>query len=87
MPGIGRNLFSVPSVTEQEATTIFALEESRIETIDFTIPLQQVGGRQDLYTFNIDKMDNIGIISFYDGLEDHMLQDVRDYTSRVDFNN
>lgn len=54
VPDIGRNLFSVPSATEQGATTIFALEESRIETNDFTIPLQQVGGRRDLYTFNIE---------------------------------
>ena len=54
VPGIGRNLFSVPSATEQGATTMFALEESRIETKDFTIPLQQVGWRRDLYTFNVE---------------------------------
>ena len=54
VPGIGRSLFSVPSATEQGATTIFALEESRIETNDFTIPLQQAGRRRDLYTFNIE---------------------------------
>ena len=44
VPGIGRNLVSVPSATEQGATTTFALEEPRIDTNDFTIPLQQVGG-------------------------------------------
>ena len=55
VPGIGRNLFSVSSATEQVATTIFALEESRIENNDFTIRLQQVGGRRDLYTFNIER--------------------------------
>ena len=54
VPGIGRNRFSVPSGTDQGATTILALKESRIETNDFTIPLQQVGGHRDLYTFNID---------------------------------
>ena len=54
VPGIGRNRFSVPSATEQGATTIFALEELRIETNDFIIPLQQVGGRHDLYRFNIE---------------------------------
>ena len=52
--GIGGNLFSVPTTTEQEATTIFALEESRIETTNFTIPLQHVGDRRDLYTLNIE---------------------------------
>ena len=30
------------------------MEESRIETNDFTIPRQQVGGRRNLYTFNIE---------------------------------
>ena len=54
VPDIGRSLFSVPSATAQEATTIFALEESRIETNDFTIPLQQVGGSRDLYVFNVE---------------------------------
>ena len=37
---------------------------------------------------NNDETDNIGIISFHDGLEGrNMLRDVRDYTSRIDFNN
>lgn len=37
---------------------------------------------------NIDEMGNIGIISFHDGPEDHdVLRDVRDYTSRIDFDN
>ena len=54
VPGIGRNLFSVSSATEQGATTSFALEESRIETNDLTIPLQQVGVRRDLYTFSTE---------------------------------
>lgn len=44
VPNNWRNLFSVPSALEQGATTIFVLEDSRIETNDFTILLQQVGG-------------------------------------------
>lgn len=39
VPRIGY-IFSVPSVTEQGATTIFALQRSRVETNGFTIPLQ-----------------------------------------------
>lgn len=35
-------------------TIIFALEESPIETKAFTIPLQQVRGRSDPYTFDIE---------------------------------
>ena len=54
VPGVGRNVFSVLSATEKGATAIFALEESWTETNDFTIPLQQVGRRRDLYTFHIE---------------------------------
>ena len=37
---------------------------------------------------NIDDIDNVGSISIGDGPEDDdMLRDVRDYTSRIDFNN
>lgn len=51
---IERNIFSVPSTTREGATNVFALEESRIETNDVTIPLHQLGGRRDVYTFNSD---------------------------------
>ena len=54
VPGIGRNLFSVPSAMEQGAKTIFALEELRIETNELTIPLEQVGVCRDLYTLFIE---------------------------------
>lgn len=53
VPGIGPNVFSVPSAPEQGATTIFEVEGTRIETTDFTIPLQQVEGRRDLFMINI----------------------------------
>ena len=37
---------------------------------------------------NINEMDNIGILRFPDVQEGHdMLRDVRDYASRIDFNN
>ena len=55
VPGFGRNRFSAPSSTQQGSTNTFILEESRIETDHFTIPLQQVRGRRDLYTFNIER--------------------------------
>lgn len=45
---------SVPSGTGQRATAIFALEKSRIETNDFAIPLSQVRGRRNAYTFKIE---------------------------------
>ena len=36
---------------------------------------------------NNNEMDNIGILSFHHVKEGHdMLRDVRDYTSRIDFN-
>ena len=44
----------VPSAAEQRATTIFALEGSRIEANDFNFPLEHVWGRRNLYTFNIE---------------------------------
>ena len=44
----------VPSAAEQRATTIFALEGSRIEANDFNFPLKHVWGRRNLYTFNIE---------------------------------
>lgn len=38
----------------QGATTIFTLEESRVETKYFIIAPQQVGESRDPYTFNIE---------------------------------
>lgn len=54
VPGIERNLFSVPSTTEKGATHIFALEDSRIETNVFITPLQHVGESRDLCTVSIE---------------------------------
>lgn len=54
VPDIGRNLVSVPSTTEQGARPISAREKLRIETNDFTIPQQHVGGRRDLYILSIE---------------------------------
>lgn len=53
-PAWRRTIYSVPSVTEERRTTIFPLEKPRIETNDFTIPLQQLRGRHNLCAFNME---------------------------------
>lgn len=54
VPGIVCNTFSVLSATKLGTPAIFDLEGTRIETGDFTIPLQQIGERRDLYTLNME---------------------------------
>lgn len=55
MPDIVCNIFSALSTTEQGAATTFTQEDSRIETIDVAISLQQVGERRELYTCNVER--------------------------------
>ena len=54
VPGLGRNLFSVPQAALQGAITTFAADASRIETDSFVLPFKQVGGTRDLYWFNLE---------------------------------
>ena len=53
VPGLGPNLFSVPQATLQGAITTFAADALGIETDSFVIPLKQVGGTRDLYSFDV----------------------------------
>lgn len=54
VPGLGRNLFSVPQDTLQGATTTFAAEALRIEKVNFCLPLKQVAGARELYSFEME---------------------------------
>lgn len=57
MPGVvpdtGCNVSFVSSATNSRAIKRLAQEKPRIETHAFTILLHQVGGRRDLYMFNM----------------------------------
>ena len=52
--GLGKKLFSIPEVTSECIVTVFALDDSRIETNGFSLPLQQVGGTRDPFLFNLE---------------------------------
>ena len=51
---LGKNLFSVPESTSERITTVFELNDSRIETSGDNLPLQQVAGTRDLFSFNVE---------------------------------
>ena len=53
VPGLGRNLFSVPQATLQGAITTLAADTSRIETDSFVLSLKQVAGTHDLYSVDV----------------------------------
>ena len=52
VPGIGRDLFSVTTVTKKDIVTIFHYENSRLEGFSVTEPLRSESG--DLYSFVLD---------------------------------
>ena len=47
-------LFSVPEATSAGISTVFAVNDWHIETSGFNLPLQQVAGTPDLFSFNMD---------------------------------
>ena len=61
VPGLGRNLFSVPQAALQGVITTFTADASRIETDSFVVPLEQVGGTRDLYLFDLE-LDTPGLV-------------------------
>ncbi|CAM9557503.1 unnamed protein product, partial [Sphacelaria rigidula] len=51
-PGLGRNLFSVKQATRNCVVSIFETNNPRLETNEFTIPLQEL--ESDLYFFSLE---------------------------------
>ena len=57
VPGLGRNLFSVKQAARNGIVSIFDMNTPRLETDNFTIPLQELG--YDLYYFSLYFNDGI----------------------------
>ncbi|CAM9982684.1 unnamed protein product [Sphacelaria rigidula] len=52
VPGMGRNLFSVKQATRNGVVSIFEMNNPRLETNKFTVPLQEL--ESDLYFFSLE---------------------------------
>ena len=52
--GLGRNFFPVPPAILQGTTAMFAADAPRVETGSFSLPLKQVVGACDLYSFEME---------------------------------
>ncbi|CAM9790762.1 unnamed protein product, partial [Sphacelaria rigidula] len=52
VPGLGRNLFSVKQATRNGVVSIFDINNPRLETNNFTVPLQEL--ESDLYFFSLE---------------------------------
>ena len=61
VPGLARNLFSVPQAASQGVVTTFVADASRTETDSFVLPLKQVRGTRDLYSFDLE-LDTPGLV-------------------------
>ncbi|CAM9813692.1 unnamed protein product, partial [Sphacelaria rigidula] len=52
VPGLGRNVFSVKQATRYGVVSIFKINNLRLDTNDFTVPLQEL--ESDLYFFSLE---------------------------------
>ncbi|CAN0043303.1 unnamed protein product [Sphacelaria rigidula] len=52
VPGFGRKLFSVKQATQNGVVSIFEMNSPRLETNNFTVPLQEL--ESDLYFFSLE---------------------------------
>ncbi|CAM9267084.1 unnamed protein product [Sphacelaria rigidula] len=52
VPSVGRNLFSVKQATRNGVVSIFEMNNPRLETNNFTVPLQEL--ESDLYFFSLE---------------------------------
>ena len=52
--GLRKKQLSVPAATSEGITTVFALNDSCIETSGFNLPLQPVAGTRDLFSLNME---------------------------------
>ncbi|CAM9564750.1 unnamed protein product, partial [Sphacelaria rigidula] len=52
LPGLGRNLFSVKQATRNGVVSVFDMNNARLETNNFTVPLQEL--ESDLHFFSLE---------------------------------
>ncbi|CAM9166972.1 unnamed protein product, partial [Sphacelaria rigidula] len=53
VPGLGRNLFSVKQATKKGVVSIFEINNPRLETNNFTVPLQELESGLNFFSLGV----------------------------------